>query len=135
MPPPGAMAPTPILLPRPRSYEGAPDGRRVPDRVPVESLDATLTPQGYRLEVGEDAVRLVGADEAGLRHGRATLAQLRHPANAPGGFGTPDEGFRPVWTNSHRSRQNLGYDETLRWVDDLVRNCEPSNVSHFREWA
>ena len=29
----------------------APDGRRVPDREPVERLDAALAPQGYRLEV------------------------------------------------------------------------------------
>ncbi|HLM96901.1 MAG TPA: family 20 glycosylhydrolase [Acidimicrobiales bacterium] len=76
------MAPEPTLLPRPRSYQGDPEGRRVPDREPVEHLDAALPAQGYRLEVTEGAVRVVGGDEAGLRHGRATLAQLRHPANA-----------------------------------------------------
>ena len=75
------MAPEPTLLPRPRSYQGDPEGRRVPDREPVEHLDAALPAQGYRLEVTEDAVRVVGGDEAGLRHGRATLAQLRHPAD------------------------------------------------------
>ncbi|MGA2520392.1 MAG: family 20 glycosylhydrolase [Acidimicrobiales bacterium] len=63
----------------------APDRRRVPDRPPDEGLDPTLPPQGYRLEVGEDGVRSRGADEAGLRHARATLAQLRHDANAPDG--------------------------------------------------
>jgi hypothetical protein len=56
----------------------------VRDREPDEAVDDALAPQGYHLEVAEDAVRLVGADEAGLRHGRATLAQLRHRANAPG---------------------------------------------------
>ncbi|HXQ90293.1 MAG TPA: family 20 glycosylhydrolase [Acidimicrobiales bacterium] len=76
------MAPVPTLLPRPRRYEAPPDGRRVRWRPPVEHVDATLAPQGYRLEVDDDAVRVVGADEAGLRHALATLAQLRHPANA-----------------------------------------------------
>ncbi|HVA04555.1 MAG TPA: family 20 glycosylhydrolase [Acidimicrobiales bacterium] len=77
------MAPPPTLLPRPRSFRGAPDGARVPDRPPDEAIDTAVAPQGYRLEVTPDVIRLVGADEAGLRHGRATLAQLRHRANAP----------------------------------------------------
>ena len=40
-------APTspPVLLPRPRSYEAAPDGLRVPDRDPDESIDAGLAPR------------------------------------------------------------------------------------------
>jgi len=79
------VAPAPILLPRPRSYEAAPDGHRVPDREPVEAVDGSLAPQGYRLELSDDAVRMVGADDAGLRHAHATLAQLRHDANAPNG--------------------------------------------------
>jgi hypothetical protein len=61
----------------------APDGLRVPDRDPEQSVDGGLAPQGYRIEVAEEVVRVIGADEAGLRHGRATLAQLRHRANAP----------------------------------------------------
>jgi hypothetical protein len=79
------VAPPPTLLPRPRSFEAPPDGARVPDRDPDEAIDAGLAPQGYHLEVGAEVVRIVGADEAGLRHGRATLAQLRHPANGPDG--------------------------------------------------
>ncbi len=77
------MAPTPTLLPRPRVFTAAPDGARCPDRRPHEAIDTRLAPQGYHLEVGPDVVRVVGADEAGLRHGRATLDQLRHGANAP----------------------------------------------------
>ena len=77
---PGPDAPPPApLVRRPR-----PTGAGSPDRDPIETLDGTLPPQGYRLEVGEDAVHVVGADDAGLRHGRATLAQLRHRADAPG---------------------------------------------------
>jgi hypothetical protein len=80
-----AAPPGPTLLPRPRSWQPAPDGRRAPDREPIEGLDGSLPAQGYRLEIAEDVVRVVGADEAGLRYGRATLSQLRHRANTPGG--------------------------------------------------
>jgi len=79
------MAPAPVLLPRPRSYRAAPDGHRVPDREPVEVVDDALVPQGYRLEISDDTVRVVGADRAGLRHAHATLHQLRHGANAANG--------------------------------------------------
>jgi hexosaminidase len=119
------VAPVPTLLPRPRSYEAAPDGRRVGDREPVESLDAALAPQGYRLEVGDDVVRIVGADEAGLRHGRATLAQLRHRANTPpGAQGTlpacriedwPDFAVRGVMLDVSRDRV-----PTMQTLRDLV---------------
>ena len=48
-----AVAPTPILLPRPRSFDAAPDGRRVPDREPDETIDAGaraagIPPRGRR---------------------------------------------------------------------------------------
>jgi len=83
------VGPEPVLLPRPRSLEQAPGGRRVPDRPAQERLDPALHPQGYRLEVDDGGVRIVGADDAGLRHGRATLAQLRHSTATPGTPGTP----------------------------------------------
>ncbi len=74
-----------VLLPRPRSLEVAPDRRRASGGPPDEGLDTTLPPQGYRLEVTDNGVRARGADDAGLRHARATLAQLGHDANAPDG--------------------------------------------------
>jgi len=39
-----------------------------------------LPAEGYRLEIGDDGIALVAADDAGRRHGQATLAQLRHGA-------------------------------------------------------
>jgi hypothetical protein len=125
------VAPAPNLLPRPRSYQAAPEGRRVADRAPEQSIDATLAPQGYRLEVTEDAVRIVGADDAGLRHAHATLAQLRLPANAPGGRrdGTlaacriedwPDFAVRAVMLDVSRDR--VPHVQTLTdLVDRLAR--------------
>jgi hexosaminidase len=69
----------------------AADGERVAEGPVTETRDRSLRPEGYRLEVGTGGIRLIAADEAGARHGRATLAQLGHEANDPartGGEGT-----------------------------------------------
>src|SRR5215472_287940 len=50
-----------------------------------------------------------------------------------GGFGTPDDGFVLVWKNSELSRNRLGYPETIKWLEDRVRKCHPSNVENFRQ--
>jgi RNAse (barnase) inhibitor barstar len=49
-----------------------------------------------------------------------------------GGFGTPDEGFVLRWLNSDRSRSVLGYPATIRYLEDKIRRCHPSNVSYVR---
>src|ERR1700722_7590863 len=73
------------LLPHPHSLELDPAAGWALDGIAVERLDRSLPAQGYRLEVGADAIALTGADDAALRNGRATLAQLRHRANTPQG--------------------------------------------------
>ena len=50
-----------------------------------------------------------------------------------GGFGTPDEGFMLIWRHSDLSRERLGFIETLRWLEERVQNCHPSNVSNFKQ--
>jgi len=50
-----------------------------------------------------------------------------------GGFGTPDEGFVLIWRHSKHSRQQLGYAETLCWLEERVHHCHPSNVAHFQD--
>jgi RNAse (barnase) inhibitor barstar len=50
-----------------------------------------------------------------------------------GGFGTPDEGFILVWKNSELSRHSLGYPETIKWLEERIQNCHPSNVEHFKQ--
>jgi len=55
----------------------------------AETRDRSLPAEGYRLEIGAGGTSLVAADDAGARHGRATLAQLRHAAGAPGPSGEP----------------------------------------------
>lgn len=44
-----------------------------------------------------------------------------------GGFGTPDNGFRLRWKNSAISRQRLGYEETIRQLEQHLIRCHPSN--------
>jgi hexosaminidase len=94
---------TPTLLPKPRTITFS--GRRVPDRGATESIVGELSggelsggelsggessggqlpPQGYRLVTGPDEITLQASDARGLGYGRATLAQLRHRSNSPGG--------------------------------------------------
>jgi hypothetical protein len=50
-----------------------------------------------------------------------------------GGFGTPDKGFIISWRHSDLSRHRLGYDETLRWLEERVRQCHPSSIASFQE--
>ena len=50
-----------------------------------------------------------------------------------GGFGTPDGGFVLRWLHSDRSRSVLGYPETVRWLEERVHHCHPSNVDYFRD--
>ncbi len=45
-----------------------------------------------------------------------------------GGFGTPEGGFVLRWLNSRRSRQMLGYPETLRWLEWSLQHCPPENI-------
>jgi RNAse (barnase) inhibitor barstar len=44
-----------------------------------------------------------------------------------GGFGTPAAGFILQWQNSERSRQQLGYPETVRRLTWQLEHCHPSN--------
>jgi hypothetical protein len=71
----------PRLLPAPHELELTGPG---PERAtaPREQRDASLPAQGYELRLAPELVELRFADDAGLRYGRASLAQLR--AQSPG---------------------------------------------------
>lgn len=45
----------------------------------------------------------------------------------------PDEEYVLVWKQSELSRAGLGHGEMVRWLEERVRHCHPSNVSHMRE--
>lgn len=44
-----------------------------------------------------------------------------------GGFGTPEEGFQLNWRNSERSRELLGYKETVRQLELRLSTCHQTN--------
>jgi RNAse (barnase) inhibitor barstar len=50
-----------------------------------------------------------------------------------GGFGTPEGGFRLRWVNFDRSKEALGYSETIRWLERMLRECNPLNDWHVKE--
>ena len=45
-----------------------------------------------------------------------------------GGFGTPEGGLVLRWINSTTSRAALGYDATIKWREQQLQRCHPSNV-------
>lgn len=45
-----------------------------------------------------------------------------------GGFGTPEEGGYTIrWLNCKASQQALGYEETVRQLDDRLKQCHPAS--------
>ncbi|HCE43801.1 MAG TPA: barnase inhibitor [Lentisphaeria bacterium] len=44
-----------------------------------------------------------------------------------GGFGTPEGGFILRWKNSSKSRELLGYPETVRQLEERLGKCHPAN--------
>jgi RNAse (barnase) inhibitor barstar len=50
-----------------------------------------------------------------------------------GGFGTPVGGFTLRWVNFQRSKELLGYSETIRWFEQKLERCHPQNVDFVKE--
>ena len=46
-----------------------------------------------------------------------------------GGFGTPEGGFVLRWRNSEVSRRNLGFPETIAYLERKLTRCHPSSVA------
>ena len=44
-----------------------------------------------------------------------------------GGFGTPDAGFVLRWRDAGAARRALGYPATVRYLQDKLHRCHPSN--------
>ena len=47
-----------------------------------------------------------------------------------GGFGLP-AGFQVRWVNAARSRQRLGFDATVKWLEARLPEVYPSNRAEF----
>jgi RNAse (barnase) inhibitor barstar len=50
-----------------------------------------------------------------------------------GGFGTPEGGFVIEWQNHERSKECLGFDETIRQLQLRLLRCHSSNVARVTE--
>ncbi len=50
-----------------------------------------------------------------------------------GGFGSPDGGFILRWKHSEVSRNRLGYDQTVRFLERKLTTCHPSNTASVLE--
>ena len=118
----------------------APGGERVPDRPVVEVTDPAVRGQGYVLEVTEGEVRVAAADDAGRRHARATLDQLRHPANQAGAPGTlpgcriedwPDYEVRGVMLDVSRDR--VPTVDTVRSLVDRLAGWKINQLQLYTE--
>lgn len=51
-----------------------------------------------------------------------------------GGFGTPEEGFVLCWRNHEISKRNLGYDETVRQLQQRLKRCHASNIASVENY-
>jgi hypothetical protein len=50
-----------------------------------------------------------------------------------GGFGTPENGWVFRWVGSDLSRAALGHEATVRWLEDVLDRCHPSNRADVRK--
>lgn len=44
-----------------------------------------------------------------------------------GGFGTPEDGFTLRWVNSEASRRALGWEATVKWLEQKLLTCHASS--------
>ncbi len=122
------------LLPVPRTLEL---GRHSASTAVPRFAGSTrrFRPQGYELRISEYGVELVGADEAGLFYGEATLAQLErlHDGAAPVGSSSdhPDLPVRGVMLDI--SRDKVPTMDSLRTVIDRLASLKVNQVQLYSE--
>jgi len=52
-----------------------------------------------------------------------------------GGFGVHDyeEPIKIKWINSGRSKKNLGHEETIKFLEEKIKHCHPTNITSVQE--
>ncbi len=52
-----------------------------------------------------------------------------------GGFGAfeYEEPIQIIWDHSDKSKSDLGYPETIKWLERKLRQCHPSNIRSVKE--
>ena len=121
------------LLPVPRRLELT--GEMVSNRPVQRRIDRSLPAQGYELRIGRSGVQLVGADDAGLFYGEATLAQLGqlHDGALPAGVicDHPDLPVRGVMLDI--SRDKVPTTASLHAVIDRLASLKINQVQLYSE--
>ncbi len=126
----GGAVPIPPIYPCPRLVEPRTGILGVIDPV-AETTQTALPTQGYELDLAPGGGRLAFADEAGRRHGRATLAQLRRAF--PGGVPAqrirdwPDFPVRGYMLDISRDRV-----PTRETLEHLVRRMDRLRLNHLQ---
>jgi len=127
-----------VLVPRPRVITTA-SGRVKPDGPVSRKIDPGVVtqPQGYRLEIGQDGIRIIGHDDAGVFYGEQTLRQIQRQC----GPGTvlpeltiddwPDFPNRGVMLDI--SRDKVPTMETLRMLVDLFAELKYNQLQLYME--
>ena len=121
------------LLPMPRTLELT--ERLVPARLASRRVDPSLPSQGYELRINSDGVDLVGADDAGLFYGEATITQLArlHDGRLPEGSvrDHPDLPVRGVMLDI--SRDKVPTMDSLKAVVDGLAALKVNQVQLYSE--
>jgi RNAse (barnase) inhibitor barstar len=52
-----------------------------------------------------------------------------------GGFGAfeYEEPIDIIWKHSNKSKSDLGYPETIKWLERKLKQCHPSNIPAVKE--
>lgn len=125
---------TPRLLPIPRQVDLGRERHRVdqlgPPRVVIE---AGHRPEGYRLDVGADGVRVTASDEIGVARAHATLAQLVDGDHVPEATITDWPEFPVRGLMLDISRDKVPTMETLEWLIDLMAAWKLNHLELYTE--
>jgi RNAse (barnase) inhibitor barstar len=52
-----------------------------------------------------------------------------------GGFGVHsyEEPFQLIWENSTKSKTDLGWNETVRYYENMLESCHPDNIPYVKD--
>ncbi|HPU98119.1 MAG TPA: family 20 glycosylhydrolase [Candidatus Hydrogenedentes bacterium] len=127
-----------ILIPRPRQISAT--GRQVsPGSEVIRQINPEVAPkpQGYRLEIRQDGIRITGHDEAGIFYGEQTLNQIRRQCAS---CSTLPEMTIDDWPDfPHRgvmldiSRDKVPTMETLRMLVDMFAELKYNQLQLYME--
>jgi len=106
------------VIPAPVSLETR-EGSR-PATEPEMLTDATLPPEGYRLEVDDAGIRIESADGAGAFYARQTLAQLTTDGRVPFVSVTDHPRFAYRGAMLDVARHFFAVADVKRYIDDIA---------------